>query len=304
MAFREVYQRQVALLVRVLPVVAKERDFALKGGTAINLFVRDMPRLSVDIDLTFLPVLPRAESLGAIDAAMKRMALAIESGINGSKVRRSTHDGAVTKLIARTEGVQIKIEVTPVLRGTVFASRDMRVVPLVEETFGFAETQVVSFADLYGGKFVAALDRQHPRDLFDVRNLMAAEGIDEALRQAFVVYMLSHGRPMAEVLAPSQKDLAQTYGQEFEGMTSEPVPLDALSETRARLIADIVGGMPAHHRDFMIGFERGQPDWNLLGLPQVAELPAVKWRQQNLDLLSQEKRAALVARLEEVLGGA
>lgn len=73
MAFSESYRKQVALLVRVLPAVAAERCFALKGGTAINLFVRDLPRLSVDIDMTYVPVQSRAESLSAIDAAMKRI---------------------------------------------------------------------------------------------------------------------------------------------------------------------------------------------------------------------------------------
>ena len=304
MAFREIYQRQVALLVRVLPVIAEEREFALKGGTAINLFVRDMPRLSVDIDLTYLPIAPRPQSLTAIDAAMKRMATNIERSIVGSKVTLATpREGAVQKLFVRADGVQIKIEVTPVLRGTVFDPRDMVVVPLVEETFGFAETQVVSFADLYAGKLVAALDRQHPRDLFDGRGLLAQEGIDPALRQAFVVYMLSHHRPMAEVLAPPRKELAEVFAREFEGMTAEPVALDDLIEAREALIANIVGGMPAEHRRFMLEFERGEPDWALLGLPGVAELPAVKWRRHNLDKLSTEKRKALVDQLAEVLSG-
>lgn len=73
MAFLDTYRQQVALLLRVLPFVEEERAFALKGGTAINLFVRDMPRLSVDIDLTWLPVEDRATSLAAINAAMLRI---------------------------------------------------------------------------------------------------------------------------------------------------------------------------------------------------------------------------------------
>jgi len=56
----DIYRSQVELLLRVLPYVAKEKVFALKGGTAINLFVRDLPRLSVDIDLTYLPFEDRA----------------------------------------------------------------------------------------------------------------------------------------------------------------------------------------------------------------------------------------------------
>jgi len=69
------FTQQAALLVSVLPLVAEEECFALKGGPAINLFIRDLPRLSVDIDLTYLPVADRAGSLEAIDAALKPMAL-------------------------------------------------------------------------------------------------------------------------------------------------------------------------------------------------------------------------------------
>src|SRR5690348_15932031 len=120
MAFSENYRRQVALLIRTLPLVAEEKAFALKGGTAINLFVRNMPRLSVDIDLTYLPVQPRAESLAAITAAMKRVKDRMVKTIPGAQVTEGTHEGATNKLFVRADGVQIKIEITPVLRGCVY----------------------------------------------------------------------------------------------------------------------------------------------------------------------------------------
>ncbi|WP_255762633.1 nucleotidyl transferase AbiEii/AbiGii toxin family protein [Halomonas alkalisoli] len=85
---REDYEARVALLVRILPYVAEEDIFALKGGTAINLFYRDLPRLSVDIDLTYLPIKDRVESLAEINDAMDRIATAIERGISG--VRAAT----------------------------------------------------------------------------------------------------------------------------------------------------------------------------------------------------------------------
>lgn len=304
MPFSDLYRRQVALLIRILPLVAEEEEFALKGGTAINLFVRDMPRLSVDIDLTYLPVAPRADSLAAIDAALKRIARRIRAAISGAQVNEIVlrPEATVTKLFARAEDVQTKIEVTPVLRGCVYQP-SMRVVsPIVEAEFGFAEIQTVSFADLYGGKIVAALDRQHPRDLFDVRDLLAAEGIDEALRRAFVVYLLSHDRPMSEIVAPTRKDISGEFTRGFQGMTDEPVTLDELIVTREALIENAIGGMPETHRRFLVSFERGRPDWQLLGWDGVAELPAVRWRQQNLDKLGQDARAALVARLEQALG--
>jgi len=304
MPFSDLYRQQAALLVRILPFVAEENIFALKGGTAINFFLRNMPRLSVDIDLTYLPVASRAESLAEIDAAMKRIAEAVRSQSPAEDVTEQSPFGgeiAVTKLVARGEGVQIKIEVTPVLRGCVYEP-DLRVVtPAVEDAFGFAEARVVSFPDLYGGKIVAALDRQHPRDLFDVRDLLANEGIGLALRRAFVVYLLSHNRPMHEVLAPNRRDITGEFERGFQGMTEEPVSLEDLLSAREALIEEIVGNMPEEHRRFLIGFERGEPDWAALGLEGVADLPAVRWRKQNLDSLHQDTRKLLVRQLEGVL---
>jgi predicted nucleotidyltransferase component of viral defense system len=305
MAFADTYRRQVALLLRVLPIVAVEDCFALKGGTAINLFMRDMPRLSVDIDLTYLPTHPRPEALAAIDAALRRIAEHVRAIIPGSCVTETVlqPEGALTKLLVRADGVQIKIEVTPVLRGTVYPPEMRAVSPSVEAEFGFAEIAVVSFADLYAGKLVAALDRQHPRDFFDVRDLLANEGIDDALRRAFIVYLLSHHRPMAEVLASRPKPIGTEYLRGFAGMTAEPVAEAELLTARDRLIETIVGEMPKAHRRFLVSFERGEPEWNLLGVPGVADLPAVLWRQHNLDMLSATRRAGLVTQLESVLSG-
>lgn len=303
MAFLDSYRQQVALLIRTIPFVAKEEAFALKGGTAINLFVRDMPRLSVDIDLTYLPIADRTTSLAAIDAAMLRIGERIEHSIPGAKVNpsRSADEKIVTKLIVRAGEVQIKIEITPVLRGTVYDPVVMAVVPTVEDTFGFAEMQLVSFADLYAGKIVAALDRQHPRDLFDVRDLLAHEGISDELRRAFLVYLISHNRPMAEVLAPTRKPLAEEFARGFVGMTQEPVALADLEAAREAIIAAMIADMPDAHRHFLVGFKRGQPDWELLGIPEAQRLPAVLWKQRNLDRLLADKRSDLAAALERAL---
>jgi predicted nucleotidyltransferase component of viral defense system len=303
MALLDRYRQQVALLIRTLPFVAKEPDFALKGGTAINLFVRDMPRLSVDIDLTYLPVQDRPTSLAAIDAAMKRTAARITSGIPGTQVTPSLlrPEGIVTKLIVRSGETQIKIEVTPVLRGCVYMPVISTVSSAVEDAFGFAEMQILSFADLYAGKIVAALDRQHPRDLFDVRDLLANEGVSDELRRAFIVYILSHDRPIAEVLAPTRKPLAEEFLRGFEGMTNDQATLAELEATREALIATMVGDMPNEHRRFLLSFKRGFPDWTLLGIANADDLPAVKWKQHNLNMLAADKRAALAERLERVL---
>ena len=303
MAIADGYRKQVALLIQTIPFVATEKEFALKGGTAINLFVRDMPRLSVDIDLTYVPVADRATSLKAIDAGMKRIADAITEGMRGAQLSTSELKGenSITKLILRANDSQIKIEVTPVLRGCVYEPAVRRVSPKVEEEFGFAEMPVVHFADLYAGKIMAALDRQHPRDLFDVRDLLANEGIDDMLRKAFIVYMLSHNRPMAEVLAPQRLDISAEYRRGFEGMVEQKVSLDDLLKAREDLIGGIVGKMPEQHKRFLVSVKRGDPDWSLLGLPGAKDLPAVRWKLENLAKLPADKRAQLLKGLNDAL---
>ena len=299
----EPYRRQVALLVRTLPLVAEEKCFALKGGTAINLFVRDMPRLSVDIDLTYLPVADHEDSLCDIDAALRRIADRIEASLPSTRVHKSTlqPEEAINKLVVRDSRVQIKVEVSPVLRGCVYAPEEKAVSDAVEEQFGFAAIQVVSFADLYAGKLVAALDRQHPRDLFDVHDLLSNEGIDDLLRNAFIVYLISHNRPMAEVLAPTRRDISDEFARGFVGLTEVPVTLDALVQTREALLAEIVGRMPDAHRRFLLSFKKGEPDWSLLDVPNAKTLPAVRWKLENLSRMDKQQRAKSIARLEEVL---
>ena len=299
----ERYLRQVGLLVRTLPFVAEERCFALKGGTAINLFVRDLPRLSVDIDLAYLPIEDRRSSLHGIEAALQRIGGRIRAAVPSATVNAVSlrTDGTVNRLFVRDRGVQVKIEVTPVLRGCVYEPRERAVSAGVEERFGFAAMQVLSFADLYAGKLVAGLDRQHPRDLFDVGGLLSNEGIDERLRTAFVVYLISHGRPLAELLAPTRRELGDEFARGLAGMVETSVALEDLIRTREEMVTEVVGGMSEEHRTFLASFESGEPDWSLLGVPHARTLPAVRWRMMNVVRLDPGQRADQIGRLERAL---
>ena len=299
----ERYRRQVELLVRTLPHVAQERCFALKGGTAINLFVRDLPRLSVDIDLTYLPVADRAGSLAGIEAALRRVGGRIEGAFPAARVQAGVlrEEGTVNKLFVRERGTQIKVEVTPVLRGCVFEPEERTVSDAVEEQFGLAVIQLVSFADLYAGKLVAALDRQHPRDLFDVHDLLSNEGIDEGLRTAFVVYVVSHHRPIERLLAPARRDMREEFERGLAGMMEVPVALDVLVRTREELVAGIVGRMPEAHKEFLRSVASGEPRWSLLQVRNVSRLPAVAWRMRKLAQCDENERSAMVRRVEMAL---
>ncbi len=299
----KVFEAQAALLVRTLPYVAAETCFALKGGTAINFFIRDLPRLSVDIDLVYLPIANREASLLEIQSALGRIAQSIRKAIPGSIVtENAASDG--TRIVVRYRSAQIKIEVTPVLRGTVHPVELRIVCPGAEERFGFAEIQVVSFADLYAGKMVAALDRQHPRDLFDIQYLLANEGIGDTLFQTFLVYILSHNRPAHEVLQPRLKDIKQAFEQEFVGMTTEETSLDVLIEARAQLISVIRSFLDERAIRFLLSFHELKPNWALLATPDISNLPAIRWKLMNLALLQAkqpEKYRAIIHDFETLL---
>jgi predicted nucleotidyltransferase component of viral defense system len=304
MPFTDIYRKQVELLVQSIPQVAEEECFALKGGTAINLFVRDMPRLSVDIDLTYLPIADRERSLADIDAALKRIRDRIKKRQPRYTITESspaTQD-TINKLVVRTPHlVQIKIEVTPVLRGCVYDPQPRTIVERAEEEFGFAEIQVLSFADLYAGKIMAALDRQHPRDLFDVHELLINEGLSPELLNALVVYLISHDHAPDKLLAPKEKDISHEYQTGFFGMTEYEVSLDTLISARRDLVEGVLAGLTAEHKNFLLSFYRRQPEWSLLKLEGVDQLPAVKWRERNLDRAGLETRNAIIRSLEDVL---
>jgi predicted nucleotidyltransferase component of viral defense system len=300
----ERYLAQVQLLLRAIPEIAREKMFALKGGTAINLFVRNLPRLSVDIDLVYLPVANREQSLNDVRNGMDRVGERLER-LGYAVGRQLVADG---KRVIVYEGTNaIKIEVSPVLRGTVFEPQLLRVTPAVEDRFGFAEMTVVSMADLYAGKIAAALDRQHPRDLFDVHFLFENEGIDENLFRAFLIYLVSHNRPAVELLDPHFQHLEPQYDAEFVGMTIEDVPLDVLVRTRERLVAEIQKRVKAaESKRFLLSFQQQEPDWAAIGFDsKIAELPAIGWKLVNLDRLATkdpEKFHREFERLKDFLG--
>jgi len=166
----------------------------------------------------------------------------------------------------------------------------------------FVSARTLSLADIYGGKLCAALDRQHPRDLYDVHLLMANEGLTPQVRRAFVVYLASHDRPMHELLAPQFKDISKVYAGEFVGMAHEEVPLEALRETRQRLVLQIREGLDPDEKRFLISIKRGEPEWDALGIPHLRDLPALQWKLQNTRRIEEGKRESALEKLQKALG--
>ncbi len=281
-----IYLETARLLTQVAPLVFVDDTFALKGGTAINLFIRDMPRLSVDLDLVFPDHrLPRARALARIGEALQRSAERLAARGFQTRVQAAA-DASETKLLVRRGPIEVKVEVNFVMRGTVNPVQRAALRPGARDALlADLEIPIVSLEDVYGGKLVAAMDRQHPRDLFDVMQLFAHEGLTREIRRAFVVYLASHNRPVHEVLFPVRRDISQEYERTFRGMTTGPVALEELLETRERMMSELQGALDANERRFLLALVANQPDWSLLNVPHAHALPGIRWKLQNLGRL-------------------
>lgn len=296
--------KHAELVLRILPIVNRESVFALKGGTAINFFVRDLPRLSVDIDLVYLPIKERSESLQEISKSLLSIEQNILKLIPGTRSKRKVSSGSTVGLIINTEGANVKIEPNTVIRGTVYKPVEYNLCPKGKELFELSvKVRALVMEELYAGKICAALDRQHPRDFYDIKLLFENEGITEQTRKAFIVYLISHNRPIAELLNPNFLDIAKIYKQEFTGMTDEQVSLEELSGIRERLVFEINKSLTDTEREFLISFKSLEPKWDLLGIPDVEILPAVNWKLLNLKKMESAKREEAISNLKKILFG-
>lgn len=290
--------KQAELMAKTLPYVAAEKCFALKGGTAINLFLRDIPRLSVDIDLTYLPIESREASLSNIHEALKRIASAVRKSMPGVKVQEG-----ITKLFIKTHDAQIKIEPNEVIRGTVYPCEERDLSRKAETLFELSvSVTTLSLADLFGGKLCAALDRQHPRDLFDVKLLLENEGITDEIRKAFVVYLASHDRPIHELIDPPRKNIRAIYESEFSGMTAAPVRYQDLIEARETFIDLLKNKLTLSEKKFLISIKEGLPNWDLLGIKGIENLPAIQWKLMNIKKMEKKKHLVFLKNLKDKLG--
>lgn len=280
------YLNTVRLLLKVAPVALGSGVFALKGGTAINLFVRDLPRLSVDLDLVYrMHSDARDVALAAIQSEIGQMASQLTA--MGLLVEAAKNpQGDEVKLFVREGQYRIKVEINYVFRGTIRPVEFSDLSPAVEDQF-FTELALPLLAseELYGSKLVAAMDRQHPRDLFDVLGLYESVGLSEAVVECFVCYLAGHNRPVHEVLFASEVDLESAYENEFQGMTSHPVALSDLIDVRRRLFTDLPRALTSEHRNFLMSLIQAEPKWELMSCSHLRELPAIKWKLLNLERL-------------------
>jgi predicted nucleotidyltransferase component of viral defense system len=299
------YMDQADLLLQVIPHIAKEKTLALKGGTAINLFLRDMPRLSVDIDLTYIPIDDRETSLTNISDALGRIKEQITKSFPGITVSNHTLDWNDAKLFIQSQNAQIKIEVNTITRGILHPVRLLQINDEVQDRFKkFAAIQVVSDAEIYGGKICAALDRQHPRDLFDLYLLFQESGYNENIKNGFIQALVSHMRTMHEVLRPHLLDQRSAFEKQFQGMSDIEFTYEDLETTREELIETVNSSLSELDCSFLLSFKQGDPNWDMFPVAGLKDMPAVKWKLHNLKKLMKsnpQKHKELIHKLESLL---
>ena len=302
----EKYKEQVDLLLLILSETANVKIFALKGGTAINMFERELPRLSVDIDLCYTEFTARTEALKAIQTGLQDVKAAIQKRMPRVKIDTASTSVHEFKLFCRTHKTEVKIEVNTIMRGHAFPLRVMPLSQAVQDDFGhFFEMTVVSHEELFGGKICAALDRQHPRDLFDVRLLLSEEGLSRRVMLGFITSLCSHNRPLHELLNPNFSALQETFFTQFTGMTKQTFTYEDFQKTWQQLIQVIKKELLPRDKEFLISFKRAKPDWNLIDVPCLQNMPAVSWKLENLQTLirkNPQKHAEQLRLLQDVLG--
>ena len=299
------YLQTVQLLLRAAPEIFRSDFFALKGGTAINLFVQNMPRLSVDIDVVFLPRdMLRDEALATIGSELNLAKERLET-LGLSCRLKQNKDATECKLFV-TDGItEVKVEVNFVFRGTACPIVVTALTPFAQEIFSAnINLPILTTAELYGSKLVAALDRQHPRDLFDVFLMYKNFGLTKDIIDCFVVYLAGHNRPMHEVLFPNELFIDEIFDSEFVGMTNVAITLDDLKSTRSRLLNELPKALTVDHRSFLLSLVKAEPDWSLAPFENLQQLPAIRWKLENLASLRkknpvkfQQQHAELLARI-------
>ncbi len=279
----ETYKKQVALLIRIMPLVYKITDFAVHGGTAINLFVKNMPRYSVDVDLTYLPLRNREESLQEINNHLIALKKQIEKAIPGIKV---IHKPAIWKLLCTYGDAMVKIEVNGTKRGIIGEVEDRELCAKAKEEFKMScVARVVPFSLLYGGKIAAALGRQHPRDLFDYKYMEIESFAD--VKNGLMFYLLGSDKPLIESLQPNPIDQKQALENQFKGMSDVPFDYADFEIARKDLIEKINQNLTSIDREFLLSFESGSPDWEKCCAGDLSSFPAIQWKLKNIQTLKE-----------------
>lgn len=265
----------------------------------LNLFYNNMPRLSVDLDCVYVDrEKPRDEALAEIDDILLHLTDRLRA--EGFGVQKSV--SPITKIVVSTGRELVKVEINPFFRGVLLYPEFMPFCEKVQTLFqvsGNTEIPLLNRDELYAGKILAALDRQHPRDLFDVGVLMQNGGISDLMLDCFTVYLAAHGRPAHEVLMGPDKDIDRMFENDFAGMTDWEVSLDDLKAIRSELRETIVTQLGKDRYQFLYSVLKTKPQWDLMPF-ELRDLPALQWKLKNLDHLHNTNPEKFEAQLDAI----
>jgi predicted nucleotidyltransferase component of viral defense system len=272
------YRKQVALLIRIMPAVYKIRNFAVHGGTAINLFHRNLPRYSVDIDVTYIPIQDRETSIQTINSHLVDIKKTLERAIPGIVV---IHKPNVLKLLCTLADAMVKIEVNGIKRGIIGDVEERQLCEKARTEFNMGcIARTVSYSQLYGGKITAALSRQHPRDLFDCKN-MEIQSFDD-VKDGFMLCLLGSDKPFIESLSPNDIDQSEALENQFQGMTDTPFSYNDYLMAKRNLLELISNNLTQRDKEFLLSVEMGAPDWSKCCAGDLSKYPSVQWKLLNI----------------------
>lgn len=275
------YRQQVELLLKIIPTLLEIESFAIHGGTAINLYVLDLPRYSVDIDVTYASIKPREESFAEIYKNLSILKEKIKSIIPNVAISEKPN-----KIYCSQKGIMVKIEVSGTKRGLIEQCETRTLCKKAQDEFETSnKAKIVSLSQLYGGKITAALDRQHPRDLFDVKLMFDFVTDFEQIKKGFLYCLLGGDRPIIESLSPNRIDQQETMIKQFSGMTDIPFSYSDYEETREKLIDFINSNLTQQDKEFLIAFEAGDELFPFANYQEFLQFPSVQWKLQNVNKL-------------------
>lgn len=187
------------------------------------------------------------------------------------------------KLLVSHNDAMIKIEVSQIVRGILGAVTEKILCKKAQEKFDtFSSINIVPNGQLYGGKVCAAMDRQHPRDIFDVKQLLQNQGFTKEIKEGFLFRLLSADRSIQDVLFPNLQDQRLAMTNQFAGMSEEQFSYEEYEYVRETMVNTVQASITEEDKLCILGFKNCTPDWSIYNFEAY---PSIKWKLQNLEII-------------------
>jgi hypothetical protein len=262
----------------------------------ITFVIASCDNFSVDIDVTYTPVKSREESFTEIHKNLSLLKEKIKAIVPNIVIAEKPN-----KIYCTQKGLMVKIEVSGTKRGLIEPSEMRSLCVKAQNEFETSnKARIVSLSQLYGGKITAALDRQHPRDLFDVKLMFNVVTDFAQVKKGFLYCLLGGDRPIVESLSPNRIDQQETLIKQFSGMTDIPFSYSDYEETREHLIDFIHSNLTREDKEFLIAFEAGDNLSQFTDYQEYLQFPSVQWKLHNISKLKEINPGKLKDNIEKL----